>query len=267
MIKNFKSNGTVKTYSLYNGEVQLSFKEYGHKYEIDGIERVGVTTILKTVIAKEALINWAVKMTADHLIANFDHSKVYTPEELLELVTLSKKAHTAKKEASGNIGTRVHAKIETYIKGKINNLTVNILDLGLDEEDMREPLQAFLAWEQQNHVVWEASEQPVYSRKFDYCGTMDFRAVVNGKRVVGDLKTSNFIYPEQYYLQVAAYRYALVEEQPDLKIDGMLIIKVPKTKESTLELRNIEEYEANAKAFMHGLMLYRQVTKLKNFNK
>lgn len=263
-INKFKSNGGQHEYKLYGGEVLLTFKDYGHKYEIDGVERVGVTTVLNTIIAKEALVNWAVKMTAEHLLSAYDHTKIYSKEEFSFLVTNAKKAHITKKESAGNIGTKVHKKIETYIKAKIANVPTNMEDV---DEDIKEPIKAFLEWEKKNKVVWEMSERPIYSRKYDYCGTLDFVAKVNGMRVVGDIKTSNYIYPESYYLQLAAYRYALQEEKPNLHIDGMLIIKVPKTIESKLEVVSVPNFKDNAKAFIYGLYLYNQITKLKNLYK
>lgn len=267
--KPFKSNGGQKSYSLYNGEVNMTFREYGHRYEIDGIERVGVTTILKTIIAKEALIGWAVKMMAEYLTANYEVGRTYTAEELTKLIESAKKAHIVSRDKSGEIGTKVHGKIETYIKGKIAGLDMklDVNSLGVDELDLAEPINAFLTWESENNVVWENTEQPVYSKRYDYCGTLDALALVNNKRTLIDIKTSNYIYPEQYFLQVAAYRIALTEEFPDKKIDDMLIIRVPKTKESKLEVKAVPDYADNAKAFLHGRMLYEQVTKLKNIYK
>lgn len=261
MIKKTKIEGAVKVFPLYNGSVNLTFKESGHRYEIDGKEIVGVTTILKTVIAKEALINWAVKMTADHILANFDPTKAYKPDEIVKLVDDAKKAHRLAKEGSADIGTRAHKWIEEYIKAKISGGMVP----GKPEEDIKEPIKNFLVWEASNEVKWLESEKPVYSKKYGYCGTMDFMAIVNGSKVIGDIKTSNAIYPESYYLQVSAYRYAYEEEYNDAGISGMLIIKIPKDNKSILEVKSVPDYQDNATAFIYAVHLYRQVSKLKNF--
>lgn len=264
MITDFKSSGVVTKYLLYNGDVPLTFKEDGHRYEIEGVEVIGVTTILKSTVAKgDALMNWAVKMTADHIIENFKHGVPYSPESLLELVNEAKKSHRLAKEGAADIGTRAHKWIEQYIKSKISGGLVP----GKPEEDIKEAIKSFLVWEAGNDVKWLDSERPVYSKKYNYCGTMDFIAVVNGKRVIGDIKTSNAIYPESYFLQVAAYRYAYEEEFPLEKIQGMVIIRIPKTNKSQLEVKQIDDYEGNATAFLHAKRLYEQVSKLKNYFK
>jgi len=263
-VKDFSTRGVERNLLLYNGTVEMKFSENGHRYSINNIDIVGVTTVLKTVIAKEALINWAVKMTADYMLTNYKYNSKYSKEQFEELVLLAKKAHRMEKEASADVGTRVHSWIEQYIIAKIYKNNIPEVPV---EKDLVSPIASFLEWEKVNHIVWEEAEKVIYSKRYDYAGTLDFLAVVNGKRMVGDIKTSNAIYPESYYLQVAAYRYALQEEKPEIKIDGMLILRIPKTSKSTFEVRMINDYENNAKAFIYGLYLYRQVMKLKNYNK
>lgn len=249
-----------RIFSLYNDTIKLKFNDYGHRYSIDDREVVGVTTILKTVIAKEALVNWSVKVTADYLVTNYDPEKIKTKEQMLELVTLAKKAHRVKKEDAADLGTKVHKWIETYIVAKQKGIKLELID----QDDIKQPVESFLKWEKDNKVEFISSERPVYSKKYNFCGTLDFLAKINGKLMVGDLKTSKAIYPEQNYLQVAAYRYALVEEYPDMKIEGMIIVRIPKTINDTIEIREFDDYKNNAEAFIHGVYLYNQVTKLKN---
>lgn len=258
-INRFNSEG--KSYLLYNGEVKLDFKDSGHRYEINGREVVGVTTILKTVIAKEALVNWAVKMTADYMIENLRPNVAYTPEKLLELAENAKKQHRLNKERAGTLGTDIHKWIETYIKAKIENTTTPAVPDG----EYKAPIEGFLSWVNNGHVTFEESEKLVYSKKYDYAGTLDFIATVNGVKMLGDIKTSNYIYPESYFLQLAGYKYALEEENPNAGIKGMLIVRVPKTKDSKLEIVMVNNYEENAKAFLYGVGLYKQIVKLKNY--
>lgn len=262
MLKEEIAISNSKVYSLYNDEVKLIFNPFGHRYTIDEREIVGVTTILKTIIAKEALVGWAVKVTGDYVMANYSPKTVKTAKDMENLISLAKKAHRAKKEDAADLGTRVHKWIETYIEAKQKGITLQLID----QEDIRKPVESFLQWEKEHKVEWISSERPVYSRRFDYCGTMDFLAKVDGKLMVGDLKTSKAIYPEQYYLQVAGYRYALIEEHPEMKIDGMIIIRIPKEDGDSIEIREPEEsnYKEYATAFIYAVKLYNTVTKLKN---
>lgn len=259
MIKNFNSSN--KTISLYNGEIKLVFKESGHRYEIEGQEIIGVTTILKTIIAKEGIVNWAVKMTGNYILEKYQ-PKVYTKEELEQLVNEAKKHHRLEKEKAGTFGTDIHQWLEQYIKAKISKTDLPKLP---DNKAYQSTLQSFFEWEKKGNVVFEESEKVVYSKKYNYAGTVDFIAKVNGIRIIGDIKTSNYIYPESYFLQLSAYRFALEEENKEAGIKGMLIVKVPKTKESSLEVVMVNNYEDNAKAFLYGVHLYNQITKLKNF--
>ena len=260
-IKDFNStNG--KTYSLYNGEVKLNFKESGHQYEVNGKEVVGVTTVLRTVIAKEALVNWAVKMTANYILENWKPDRKFTLEEIGKIVENAKKQHRLEKEKAGTLGSDVHEWIKNYIKAKITKLPIPPLP---ENKDYLIPINAFLKWEREGNIIFKESERVVYSKKYGYAGTLDFTALVNNNLMLGDIKTSNYIYPESYFLQLAAYRYALEEENSQAKIKGMFILRVPKTKDSQLEIMIVNNYEENAKAFLYGLGLYRQITKLKNF--
>jgi hypothetical protein len=245
-------------YLLYNKSIDLRFKQYGHRYTANGTECVGVTTILNTVIAKGALLNWAVKMSADYMSKNLKADTKYTKEELEDIIKQAKKAHVKRKTEAGNIGTMVHKWIEDYINAKLAGIGRPRMP-----KNNNEAILAFLEWEKGHDIDWVESEKVVYSKKFNYAGTADFLAVIDGKMTLGDIKTSNYIYPESYFLQVCAYQYAIQEENPKMKIEDRLIVKVPKTKGKELEVVSIPEYEDNARAFIHGVYLYNQVMKLK----
>jgi hypothetical protein len=268
MLNKFSSsqNQSVNTYPLYKGEVMLNFSPFGHRYSIGEREIVGVTTILKTVIAKEALIAWAVKLSGEYMLQNFKPDTLYNAQQIKELIKNATLAHKKEVQKAGNIGKYVHEWIEKYIQAKMYN-----------EDPPEKPevnlvaINSFLKWEKENNVKFHQTEKVVYSRRYDYAGTLDFIAEVNGVKVIGDFKTSNYIYPESYFLQLSAYKYALDEELKHTEepndIKGMLIVRIPKTKDSQTEIMFVPEYMENAKAFIYGLLLYRQIIKIKNFNK
>jgi len=259
--------GAVKQFQLYKGEVILNFRLKGHRYEVNGREVAGVTTILKTVIAKEALINWAVKMTREAFLSFISESRSYEREELIKFIEEAGKAHRQVLKTAGNTGIAVHDWIEQYIKAKIRKTDVPLVPDVIN----RQAIESFLDWEKAHTVEYLESERPVYSKKHNYCGTLDFIAKVNNVVTLGDIKTSNYIYPEQYFLQVAGYQYAYEEERTYSgglnAIANMLIIRVPKTIESNLEVIKVGEYEENAKAFIRGVYLYERIVKLKNYYK
>src|SRR5690554_1456176 len=88
--------------------------------------------------------------------------------------------------------------------------------------------EAFLKWTEQLKIEYVKSEAPVYSREHNYAGTLDAIAIINGRKSLLDFKTSNYIYFDQYMMQVAAYELAYTEESGD-KIEDRYIIKIPKT--------------------------------------
>ncbi len=161
-----------KEVSLYGGLYTLTFSEGSHRYKVNGEYKNGVTTMLG-LLGKEGLIQWAANCAVEAL-QNGDE-----PQE-------AKYAWMKKRDKAGDVGTRVHAWIEEHIKG--NNSEVS--------EDMRPSVEAFLQWESTHQPEYAESERMVYSAEFDYCGTVDCVAVIDGKRVVLDFKTGE---PDKEY--------------------------------------------------------------------
>lgn len=248
-------NGGVsakKTFSLYKGKISLIFNSNGHRYTVNNKDVIGVTTILST-LAKPALIPWAVNQTIEYLQSNIKTGKKYDEMEINELLKEAKMAYRKKKEKAADLGTLVHSWIESYIKGENPKFPEN--------EEMKKAVNAFLLWVKEKKVKFLHSERPVYSRKYNYCGTCDFTCEIEGKKYVGDIKTSNAIYAE-YMLQVAAYRYAIQEEDGG-KYDGMIIVRVPKTAED-IEVFEFGDYETHAKTFLYTLKVWQHLQIIKN---
>lgn len=247
MIDTKKKVSSVRTLELYKGEIKLTFNQNGHRYKVAGEEVLGVTTVLG-VIAKPALMYWAVNEAVNYLTENWKPGTTYDEMQIKAMLEAAKSAHRKKKEDAATLGSMIHKWIEEYIGGANPAAPVN--------PQMQKAINAFLLWVQQNKVKFLASERAVYSRKYKYAGTTDFICEIGGKRYVGDIKTSNAIYNE-YLMQVAAYRYALQEEDGN-NYDGMLIIKVPKD-DGEIEIREFNNFAEHARAFIYALMLYRHL--------
>lgn len=231
----------------------MIFNSNGHRYTIGDRECVGVTTVLQT-LSKPALIPWAVKMTTDYIADAWKSGKAYDEIEIQNTIKEAKMAHRKKKEDAGNLGTLIHKWLENYINGEKPEMPVN--------EKMQKAVMSFLKWEKENKVRFIRSEQPVYSRKYNFAGTCDFTCEIDGKKYVGDIKTSNAIYNE-YMLQVAAYRYCMQEEFPNEQFDGMVIVRVPKD-DSDIEIVKFNNYKELATTFIHLLLVYRQLQLMTN---
>ena len=230
------------TISMYGGTVQMTYNDAGHKYSVNGQEVPGVTTALQ-VINKPALIQWGINLALSYVSENIKAGEKYDEIKLKEVLQAAKTAHRKKKEQAADFGTMVHEWIESYIKGKNPKPLVNEL--------LQQACNTFVTWADQNNVKFTSSEKIIYSKKHNYAGTCDFTCEINGKKYVGDIKTSTGIYDE-YALQTSAYRLALEEETGE-KYDGMIIVRVPKIEDDKVEIAYINNYEKNARAFLFAL--------------
>lgn len=257
----------MKTYSLYNNEVAMTFDKEAPRYRYkvtDPMNSIsdkpvrGVTTLLRDVIHKPELLMWPMNEAMTVLFGQeFNDAEkaykykqanalikphtVYNPEQLEMFLNEGRQAHTKKSDRGKDIGSLVHSAIEHYLRGSTANDALQTAyqdsgaSVGIDESKATtNALTAFTTW-------WEGLgekevlglENPVYSRKLQYSGTYDLIARINGKVYMLDIKTTNRsrtaplgIYAE-YFLQLAAYAYAVREER-DIAFDDIGIINVGK---------------------------------------
>jgi hypothetical protein len=99
-------------------------------------------------------------------------------------------------------------------------------------------------------------EQPVWSPTYGYVGTDDFIGMVDGELCTCDYKTSKSLYPE-VWLQTAAYQHAYQEEYPRADIRARWGINVGKDGTLYAERRGPELFEADFKAFLGLLEIWR----------
>lgn len=232
-------------YSLYQGKYELEFSEAAHRYKVNGYYKEGVTSVINKVVSKDHLISWAANMAAESFYnALKDSNGVLIGEELENALQTAKKAHTARKDKGADTGSLVHAWIDSYI-GQNEQLPA---------PEAKKSVEAFLHWEKETKPKYIKTEQPVYSEKFDYCGTFDCLANIDNKLTMIDFKTSNprmiykggkpsgqtSFYPE-HMIQCAAYDQAYGEETGH-NAEQYMIVYITKTgKLHTYTLDNTEE--------------------------
>lgn len=230
---------------LFNKEIILKFDEKRHRYFNKGKVVPGATSIL-SMINKPGIMYWAINETVKHAIDKIPTDRPVSEKELKNILFDSKKAHKKTLELSAGIGTTAHEFAERYIAGKEVPLPAN--------SEARLAAQAFLAWlRSKKKIEFLFSERKVYSKKYNYAGTVDFVARIDGRLVVGDFKTSKAIYPTSFY-QTACYQQALSEEFPDLKFDGNIIVRIGK--DGVYEERFTSNFDKNFKAFLAARTLY-----------
>lgn len=224
---------------------KFTFNEGSHKYFYDGKPLTGVTTVL-SVIAKPALIQWAANMACDFIQAVMTEGKPIT----LDVIKEARAAHRKKKEAAGQKGTDVHAEIEKYIKLMIADQDGKSMPMESYENPM---VQKFVEWAVDNKVQFLMSEKRMYSPIHWLAGTADFTCIIDGKKYIGDLKTSNALYYEMF-MQCAAYRL-LLEEMGETDFHGSILVRVGK--DGSFETQERYDYETEKEAFLHALGLYK----------
>lgn len=244
--------GNEIVFPLYNDSVHLLFDANKHLYTVDGKKVDGTTGILG-VIAKPALMYWAVNVTIAYLQKCFQAGEMYDEVQIKKFFDGAKSAHRKKSSEAADIGTMVHNWIRDHIAGKKPKTPVNTI--------IKNAINQFLSWEKDHNVKFLESEKVVYSREHNYAGTLDFIAEVDGEIKIGDFKTSTGIWDEYWY-QLAAYQQAYMEEYPGLKIAGGIIVRCGK--DGSLEVAERTDYEKNVIAFNSALALYRRINELKN---
>lgn len=160
-------------------------------YSLDGEKIPGVTTIISRFKESGGLIHWAWKQGADGL----DYRET--------------------KQKAADAGTCAHDMFECWkLKKKFD-------PSGYDAQIVvkaRGAYSAFLEWAEQTKLEIDQTELSLISKKYRYGGTLD-AMLVNGKRSLGDYKTSNAIYID-YLIQGGAYNNLWNENYPDDVVTG-----------------------------------------------
>lgn len=259
------------------------FDEEKHKYYLDGKLMTGTTTVL-SVLAKPALIQWAANLGT---AAAFEHAAIMDDDKRSALAQAinqarvkfgkinadacrwiegqfpefkeARLAHNKKKEEAGKHGTDTHSLVERYVKLSLETNEGRPLTdeaLGFEESAALAPIAEFVKWSLENVAGFLYSERAMHDPDLFFAGTADFGYLgVDGRRYVGDFKTSSGIYGIDYWLQVAAYRY-LAEKEGDMPYDGMTVVRIGK-EDGVCEIRSVYEYDTFREVFFACMSIYR----------
>lgn len=159
-----------------------------------------VTTILK-VISKPQLDGWAARLTAKYAVDNWAGLSEEDPGLRLEIL---KSAHEETRQKSADRGTLVHELCDSWAKD--NPVAIEKSEAGF--------MTQFFGFLEDVKPQYIESEATVWSHQYNYAGTFDFIAVINGEVTLVDIKTGKGVYPE-YGMQLAALSHAecLVDEE------------------------------------------------------
>ena len=124
--------------------------------------------------------------------------------------------HIAQRAADS--GSKVHAACEKLMNGE--ELTWDDREYDLNEWN---GVLRFVNFAERFTPEWEAIEVMAISHEHRYAGTIDIVCKIGDQRWLIDIKFGNAIYVT-YYMQLAAYKQAWEEVNPDHKIDKMGVL-------------------------------------------
>jgi len=196
---------------LYDGSVKIQFYPDSHRYRLEGEKTYLISATACTgVLNKPMLIPWALNLAGDFIKSWAVDKGSVTALELSAIVDEALKQHTIKKDQAADIGSLVHAFAQSFAESKLHGTPTPEIPTDGDPK-MIAGINAFLDWYIKHDVKFVDVEKVVYSKQHGYCGIFDAVAIVNGKKVIIDYKTSKRVYNDHRY-QIAGYRGAYEEE-------------------------------------------------------
>jgi hypothetical protein len=170
---------------------------------------VSVTTILNSVLPKDALMYWYGQEVYRAMVINPSQSE----KEALG-------APYKKSQKAMSIGTTVHSIVEAY-----KATHTEIPQVGVD---FQKYANAFYEWARLHQPEILFNEKSVLSLKHGYQGTLDLMVKIQGETYLIDVKTGKDIYPS-VELQLSAYQEALKEN--GINADKLAVLLLEKGKD------------------------------------
>jgi hypothetical protein len=227
-----------------------TFDKKKHEYLIDGKRATGITTVIG-VLAKPALYSWYARKAVEYIAENASPVDIEGGFDLAVWNALLEEAKTAgnrNKDKAADHGTDAHALVEEWIKNRMDNR--------MSATDFT-PIQPFIEWAIENVDHFLFSERTMFNKDLFIAGTADFGAVMkDGKKLIGDFKTSSGVYGIDYFLQCAGYKL-LAESEGDEPYDGCVIVRLGKKGPADFDVTYRYDTETDKEAFLACLTLYR----------
>jgi hypothetical protein len=241
--------------TLYNGAVRLDFEAKGHSYTVTderGSRHVpSVTQILGVIDKSGPLTQWAANMTAEYIRAAIRPGLRYDEIQLGEIIEQARFNFRTVSRGAKTVGQLAHEWIEAYLRARLQGTPE--LPLPINEQASK-ACRAAAAWIEQ-HFKPIAMEHRLYSREYDFAGTLDVFGSVDGQLAIPDWKAAGAIYSE-FRLQTAAYAQAWAEMH-DERVPDRWVIRLDK---DTGEFEAVkfprESYRADLRGFLAAKTLH-----------
>jgi hypothetical protein len=251
-------NGTI----LYGGSVRLDFEQKGHSYTVTderGSRHVpSVTQILGVIDKSGPLTQWAANMTSEYIRSAIRPGLRYDEIQLGEIIEQARFNFRTVSRGAKTVGQLAHEWIEAYLRARLQGTPE--LPLPINEQASK-ACRAAAAWIDQ-HFKPMAMEHRLYSREYDFAGTLDVFGSVDGQLAIPDWKAAGAIYRE-FRLQTAAYAQAWAEMH-DERVPDRWVIRLDK---DTGEFEAVkfprESYRADLRGFLAAKTLHLTLEGLK----
>lgn len=212
--------------------ISYNAKAKGYRYQVDGSPKGSVTTIIGKFV-KPHLENWY-KRNRDDAVKEEMLKEKRPINEVNDFIARVKQICDAKESFGRDIGSQLHEWIDLFLKGEKPTLP--------SDQPLKRMAEKFTEfWKKHKFKVVE-SELPLYSKKFDMCGTNDVIVTKDswkGQLAVLDWKTSKD-YNFENCIQVEMYR-RFIEETTDFKIQKLAIVNIPKEEGKPLSFFEIDK--------------------------
>ena len=220
-------------------KVRINFNEPHITYKNSKEQKiVGVTTALN-LLAKPGLIGWA-------------YNKGLSGENLYE------------KDESADIGTIVHAKILGCFLG----YEIDPYNISQEAWDWSEnSFNSFKEYIKGKTIKPILIETPLISEIYQYGGTLDLYAKVDGCLEIWDFKSGSGIYENNIY-QLAALRQLIIENGYDPP-QRVIPINIPKSPDDSfaIQSRNANNLEDEFEIFLSLVKIWNKQRDIKNKKK
>jgi len=254
---------------FYGGSITLRFaKDPYHQYFLAcgaSLEPVdGVTSACGILDKSMFLVPWSAKMTAEKILRTMPsdtdelgikYIQSIDWDSFATIVLEAKKAHREKLADASDVGAQAHDWLDRSIQYAMKHTAGRVEALS---EQMPNDQRAINCgneaynWMRRHNVVWLESEKVVYSRKWNFAGTMDGMAYVDDQICIIDWKSSNALRTEYLY-QTAAYQ-AAYEEEHGVKFPGRWILRLGK-EEGDFESWFADQFDQDFTVFTNLLTL------------
>lgn len=180
-----------------------------HSGETVRLERFST---LKSLLEKDALIQWSANQAVEHVDRMWDLEEEYPQAYKDKVLSQARKAWMDNRDQKGSWGTQAHKIVERYL---------GTGEWPADWSEIPTPVQnsvrLFSDFWKTAKLKCIGVEKYVYNMPLAYAGRLDWLLVNEaGETGVGDLKTSDNIYPEML-IQIVAYSFALIELGWDIR--------------------------------------------------